>query len=341
MPQSTHRQTSVIIGKSLITAETVASELRERLVRLIDSGYWFRNQDELLILARDILREFEPLLAENLQSADLAAWIAGYNQVVRQLPDWAVDLFRTPGRPPGGPPRITLPGLFGGDEPEPELRFPLLENALQSLIDRQILTRQQFNQLSSDARARAFTIAGDMTEDALSTIRDTLAEDIQEGTSLTGFRDRLDERLQSSFLGPAHLENVYRTNTQAAFRDGRESLANHPIVDELFPYQSYDATRDSRVRPEHLALETLGIDGTNVYRRADPFWDYFTVPWDYNCRCTNTLQSVESAARKGVKEAQRWLETGVKPPLISRLPDIPFRPPAGFGFRGRKTVGVA
>jgi hypothetical protein len=117
-------------------------------------------------------------------------------------------------------------------------------------------------------------------------------------------------------------------------------LAAHPVVAEIFPYQEYVPIHDGRVREEHEALAHLGIDGTGVYRREDPFWDYFTPPWGYQCRCGVNLLGIADAARLGVREASEWLETGVKPPLRSRLAEIPFKPTDGFGYRGRTSVAV-
>jgi hypothetical protein len=223
---------------------------------------------------------------------------------------------------------------YGGDE-EPIIRFPLIEKAAESLADRGILSRPEFDAASEDAKLRSFTVAGEHTTDTLQRIRDTLADVTREGASLDDFRELLEERIDTSPIGPAHLETVYRTNVQAAFRDGRETLVSNPVVSEMFPYQEYIPIHDGRVREEHLALEKLGLDETGIYRREDPFWNWFTPPWSYNCRCGVNLLTIEAAARKGVREAQEWLETGQKPPLRSRLPHIPFNPEPGFGSRGR------
>jgi hypothetical protein len=109
----------------------------------------------------------------------------------------------------------------------------------------------------------------------------------------------------------------------------------------VFPYQAYEPIHDGRVRDEHAELEKLGLNGTNVYRRDDPMWNYFTPPWGYNCRCGVNLLTVDAAARAGVAEAKLWQSTG-RPPEVPehRLQAIDFRPPVGFGTRGRQTVGA-
>jgi SPP1 gp7 family putative phage head morphogenesis protein len=330
-----------IIRRTLLTSETVIGEFRERLAREMARGRLsLRAEAELLEDARRMLAEYEPLLAELISNSDLYGWIAGYDATAKKTPQWLLDLLRRPGKPPGPPPRITLPGLLGDDDDEPPLRFPILDKAFQSLLERDILTRDQYDLLGAEAKQRAFTIAGDLAEETIVEIRDVLAEDIEEGTSLRGFTARVEDRLNASPVGPAHLETVYRTNVQAAFRDGRESLANNPIIRDVFPYQEYLPIGDGRVREEHEALGQLGLDGTGVYRRDDPFWDNFTPPWGFNCRCGTNLLTIEAAARKGVKEAQRWLETGQLPAYPEhRLQHIPFPPEPGFGSRGRATVG--
>ena len=164
-------------------------------------------------------------------------------------------------------------------------------------------------------------------------IRDR-AETTLEGTSLDKFSAKIQERMGKSPIGPGHLENVYRTNLQAAFRDGQASVMANPVVAAVFPYIEYIHVGDARTRDTHRQLGSLGLDGTGVYRRDDPFWNLFTPPWGYQCRCGTNNLTVEAAARKGVKEAERWLETGIAPTNPEhRLEAIPFEPKPGFGQR--------
>lgn len=334
MTDAANKQTALILGRGLITAEAIYQEVRERVVRELLKGRRESRSVDLLGLARAVLEEIEPLLAEHLSRTDLAAWLAGFAWTATKFPPWFEWNLSFEDEGPPKPPGRGLILLPSGDD-DPIVRFPLIEKAAESLHERGILSRGEFDAASETARLRSFTVAGEHTVATIDQIREALADVTREGASLQEFRAALEDRLGASPIGSAHLETVYRTNIQAAFRDGRETLASNPIVSEVFPYQEYIPIHDSRVEPEDKALGSLGIDGTGVYRREDPFWDQWTPPIHFNCRCGTNLLTIEAAARRGVREAQEWLETGQRPPLVSRLPHIPFQPQPGFGARGR------
>lgn len=309
-----------IIGRSLLTAEVFATELRQRLTDL--------SPDGILVAARAVLNEFEPLLAQMLTEAELAAWVAGTDSVVRILPSLAREALEVSAAlPPIG--RVTA--LLTGGPGEPIITFPLIERAAESLLERHIVSRPEFDRLGREARRRSFTVAQQDSEDALDTIRNTLAETIEQGASLQTFRKKLGEDLDGSFIGPSHRELVYRNAIQSSFHRAHDELADNPIVREVFPYQEIFPIKDGRVREEHLALASLGLNGTGVYRRDDPFWDFFTPPWAHACRCGVNLLTIEAAARKGVVEARRWERTGEPPANPEfRLDAISFRPDPSF-----------
>lgn len=244
------------------------------------------------------------------------------------------------------PARLSLSDLFyfppedvpenpiaeSGDEysPEPLVRFPAAEAAARSLLERRAMTRAEFDGLTLDARRAAFTVARVSSLDALEKIQRALADDALTGGTLAEFRTAVHEAVQTSALADAHLETVWRTNLAAAETSGLMRVLSDPMVADEFPYLEYHAVHDARVRPEHLAMETLGIQGTNIYRRDDPIWELFLPPWDYNCRCAIVPLSLEDAAAKGIREAQEWLRAGIPParPAWVKQPD--FAPPAGW-----------
>ena len=336
MPVSELQQ---IVGRTLIGATGIADGFIDDLSATVARARenW-KTTSEILEIVRNAIAEFEPLLAEHLSDTVLSAWINGYDNVAKQFPLWLQQEFTDSirRRPPQDPPTVSLFGMF---DREPRLRLLNIENAAKRLFERRILTRDAFDEAEDSAKTQAFTIAGGLGSDTIERFRQWLYQDLQEGTSFRSFKNRVEDHLGSSPIAPSHLENVYRTNVQSSFRDGRETLRQNPLVTAAFPYQEYMPIEDGRVRHEHLMLGKLGLDGTGIYRIDDPIWDYFTPPWDYNCRCGTRLLTLEQAAKAGVKEAQQWLKTG-RPPLRPefRYATIPFSPNPGWGSRGN--VGV-
>lgn len=342
MPDAAISITDQIIGRSLIGAEAIVDSLREEIIRQLEAKFnGNASPREMIETVREILARAQPVLIEHLSDTDLASWIAGMDVLSKQFPAWLVEEFQTGIRsiaPPPAPPanRFKLFSMFEG---EPKLRFPLLENAAQRLSELNILNRNDWDNATADARNRAFMITGNISNETIEKVRDVLVENINQGTSLSGFREQIGNTLESSGIGPGRIENIYRTNVQAAFRDGKETLASDPIVQSVFPYKAYLAVHDKRTRSNHLALESLGLNGTNIYRSDDEFWNHFSPPLSYNCRCGTRLMTVEAAARAGVKEAQLWLQSGRPPENPEyRYEAIPFENQPGFGARGR--VGV-
>ncbi len=338
---------TTILGRALIGIESIYDSIRSRLTRRLMAVYRSRWSFPVYSQSiRSVLGKSSILLANHFRDTFLATWVAGVDSVFKQFPPWLAKEFETTIRqpkytilPPSPPniPRITFYEYFDDDS---GLRLPLIEKAAQRLSERNILTREQFDSVDKYAREQAFTITADLETDAIESIRNLLVNDLEEGTSLVTFEERLSNTIEGSKLGPAHVETIYRTNVQAAFRDGRESLANNPIVAEVFPYQQYYAVHDARARHDHTELEKLGLNGTGIYRRDDPVWEYFTPPWDFNCRCSTTLLTVEAAASRGVQEAKRWLREGPPAQPEHRIEYVlaKIQPNPGFGSRG--LVGV-
>ncbi len=317
-----------IVGRSLLTTETLASEQRARIVRRLASLFNELSGDQLLAEAAGMLAQFQPILEKTVAEAEVAGSIAGVSTVINGLPAASKrDIESTPPAAPPGTGGLVFPTM----PEDPIITFPVIDRAAESLAQSRVLSRQDFLEIGRSARLDAFTVAQQTSEDTLSSIRDVLAETIEEGASLQAFRAKLTDGLEGSFLGPAHLETVFRTNVQTRFNNAFRETASDPIVASVFPYQEYIPIRDDRTREEHRALEFLGLNGTNIYRVDDPFWNEFLPPWDYMCRCGINLLTIERTAAKGVKEAQEWLRTG-EPPVVPewRLADIPFRPPPDF-----------
>jgi len=269
----------------------------------------------------------------------LSAWVGGAARATSEFtPPARVEDTRPFDLPPPPPPPPSARPTAGGDGPV--IRLPVVEAAQRDLAERQVLIREDFDRLAEASRRSAFTVARVQSLDALERIRVALVADVNEGGTLGAFRDQVEQVLGESMLSAAHVETVYRTNVGAAYTQGLMEVLQHPLVSDEFPYLEYNAVHDSRARPEHRAMETLGIDGTNVYRRDDPSMRKFLPPWDYNCRCAVVPLSIEDAAAKGVAEAREWLQTGVPPARPAWVAPPPFDPPADFAGPSGWTEGM-
>lgn len=212
-----------------------------------------------------------------------------------------------------------------------DIHFPTIDEAVKHLNEKNVLTRDVYDQLDAAVRAKSFTVANVTAQETLTKIRDSLAENVKEGADYETWKGKvLQDVEQGTFLSDAHQETVFRTTVQTAFSDGQMTVIQHPLVRSGFPYSAYDSIHDDRVREEHKELDTLGIGGTNIYRTDDPVFQTFRPPWSYNCRCSWTPMTVRQAAEAGIDEAKRWLDTGAEPAekAFVKMPD--FAPPPGF-----------
>lgn len=110
-----------------------------------------------------------------------------------------------------------------------------------------------------------------------------------------------------------------------------DAVLSHPLVAPAFPYEATEPIRDARLSELCEVVSRSGIGGSNVFRGDDPVWLEYKPPRHYNCRCGRVPLTLEMAAARGVREAQRWLETGEPParPAWVRRPAVEL--PPGWG----------
>ena len=245
-------------------------------------------------------------LAAELVGAAEAVSVSGVNTIFPGAEPSQVPVLATvapPVIPPGKPPSFS--SLF--DDDGPRIRFPVIEDAIERLNNTKVFVGSDFRETAQRAKRGIFSITADLKQETVVDIRQIFTENIRKETSAKQFvKDVTDLLDEGTGLSEARLNMVFRNNMQQAFSDGADRAVEKPLVADFFPYRVYFATTDARVRPEHIKLEKLGLDGTAVYRADDPVWKLFRPPWDFNCRCSWAPMSVKRAARRGVKEAVDW-----------------------------------
>lgn len=354
-----------VIRRGLPAMLAVTRQVRRRIVRIArQMAGDGRSTTDIIRRCKLELARAEPVLARVITDSNIAAWLAAARPVARDAipkpiappgesdtPDEvsatlvheAMRAARSPapsgefstmaGTPPlfpPPPPPISPPG-FPEEEPEPGpiVRFPAQEAGIRDLARRQILLPGDYEALSDEAKGAAFTVARMMTRESVEKVRDALTEDIREGGTLREFRRNVAE-VTNGVLTEPQVETIYRTQVGQAHASGLRQVLEHPLVSDEFPYVAYVATHDDRVRPTHIALEKLGINGTNVYYRDDPIIQRYWAPWEWNCRCVMIPYTVEDAAAAGVIEARQWLATGRPPRHRTFAKDPGFPLPKGW-----------
>lgn len=259
-------------------------------------------------IQREVL-ELRPLILADLTAGMWAGTINGMAETVEALPPAVVEA-ATPTATPTAPP--TVAEVVGEGASTEHIVLPALEDSLATLAKSPAMAGANYQQTAELVRQGAFAITANITDHAVEEVKTAVADAMREGQGLAEFVDNVADKLGEGVLSESHLENVYRTNILAAKSAAQERALAHPIVGDAFPYVVYFSTQDGRRRAEHKYMEEHGLDGTNYYRADDPVFKMFRPPWDYQCRCRWYPQTVEQAARAGVKEAQEWLERAKK-----------------------------
>lgn len=255
-----------------------------------------------------LLERFEKLARGIRRDSLLYSWLKAVKRWGKVVPF-----------PPTPPPPSDF--TFSGPTPSPLIRWPQIEAAVDSLMKRQVVTASDLAALDAQAQAAAYTVSRVHSVETLAAVRETVVRHVEKGGTLRQFQAEMADTL-GRVLSPSQIEAEYRTQTGQAYGAGQRRVLENPIVGGEFPYVMWSATHDSRVRPDHLAMEKHGQNGSAVYRSDDPLWRTHWPPAAWNCRCIAVPLSLEDAARHGSNEARRWLRDGRPPvrPEFARQP---------------------
>ena len=168
-----------------------------------------------------------------------------------------------------------------------------------------------------------FTIAWTQEASAVRLAQGHVIEALQNGWGVQEFRAALlrDKDFMSAYeangQSNAHFETIFRTNMNAAYNRGRVDFYNDPLVGDYVVAYRYNAILDSRVRPEHAAM-----DGRE-FAKDSYIWNEWMPPNGYNCRCY--IDPVSAAEWAGESKRPAYVQVGDKKMAVE--------PDKGFGRR--------
>lgn len=182
-----------------------------------------------------------------------------------------------------------------------EVRYGLTEDfifheAVDFLKKKKALPGKEYQKLSEESKAKAFSVSGYTSLEVFQTFLDELTTACEEGKTKKEFQDTMNDFLsRNGFEGinPFHADVVFRTNIQTAYNAGHYKSMTAPAVKKLRPYWKYVTAGDGNVRDEHAAM-----DG-RIYAADDPIWKIWYPPNGFRCRCMVVSLTEEQVKRSG------------------------------------------
>lgn len=197
------------------------------------------------------------------------------------------------------------------------------EEAKKYFKDKLVLTKEEYESLEEEYKSRAFTIGNYTSTQVLNKFYTEVLKAIEDGTTMTVFRDNMNEFLEKKGMkgiSNFQVDNIFRTNIQTAYNAGHYASMNSPTVKQMRPYWMYTAVNDSKTRPSHRAMDGL------VFRSDDPIWDTWYPPNGFRCRCSVVTLSKRQLESMGLKVQEGKPPNGITPQgeLVPIMPDKNF-----------------
>jgi SPP1 gp7 family putative phage head morphogenesis protein len=203
--------------------------------------------------------------------------------------------------------------------PRPSFLSMTFQEALDSFLERRIITPAEFRLLSDDAKQRAFTATRLASQQMVERAAVAIRRALETGSTLREFAAEL--AAESVSLGvtsadPAYVENVFRTNTASAYSAGRFRQMRSPAVIAARPFVQFRATMDSRTTTICQSLHS------KVFRQDDPSWHHLAPANHFMCRSVMVVRrEAGGAVTRGSDITERPMPGFDAPPAVALTPD--------------------
>jgi len=191
------------------------------------------------------------------------------------------------------------------------------KEAAAIIADKPAVVKRVFNQLLPELKARAFTVAGIESANALQRIQTAVASVPLGDQTWDQAKRLLVDELEPYLGGGAdyRAELVMRVNTFTAFSAGVHKVGMEDEDTTAFQYLHGECEVPT---PSHLALNGI------VVPKDDPFWDTHTGPWGHlGCVCYKRPMNVDLVADEKAKDAKKNPEDHnvLAPGVLKKLND--------------------
>lgn len=206
-----------------------------------------------------------------------------------------------------------------------------LKEALAWSRSKQVMSRSTFDQVDFRTKLESFTVAGNLTNNAISSIQNRAINAIEAGQSYKDFTAALSPEVLSNITSP---EVVYQNAINNAY--GRARFETQNDIRGVKPFLKYVTFGDEKVRPNHAILNG------RVALASDDFWLVNYPPNGHRCRCVARALSEGDVRRQGLQpRTMAQIEQDAAREQTSQ--GIPagdqVRPLADPGWRGSFEVG--
>lgn len=175
---------------------------------------------------------------------------------------------------------------------EEDFRKLEAKEAVRWFRGRVSMTRQGWRMLDDEVKQSAFFVSQVEDLNLINYVKEKMIKALLEGVPYKQFKKELFlESGVEPFFG--HMYTAYHTNMYSALAAQNEAALLRNT--DQFKWWRYSAVLDGRTRPHHAAMHGI------VARYDDPFWQMWSPPNGYNCRCRKVIAfnwQVEAGNRK-------------------------------------------
>jgi len=216
-----------------------------------------------------------------------------------------------------------------------------LDEVAKRLGRKAAVTPEEFAALTTAQRRAAFTFGEVHKAGVIQRLRNVIATALKNGTAYRDVRLQMLRVLRSAGIDtvPFHrLRFLFQHHAMRTMAEAQDEFLAQPHMRRAFPYFQYKVVQSPGHRESHEAF------ADKVFRADDPFWDKYTPPWDWGCKCYRVPRSEAWVKRNRVKVEnggafveREGVEAGAKEVRLgSTTPDL-----SGLDADLRKAVEAA